>query len=100
VPELPATWATAHERQELDGEAPTTETFRSLPARSKAAVLGFVSAVLAGSIGWVLIAERWAFSHVQARAASGKRLPHTGPALRYGTLSSGLWLLPTPSDTH
>jgi hypothetical protein len=100
VPELRATWATTRERQELDGEAPPSEVFRSLPARSKAVVCGFVAAVFAGSIGAVLIGERWAFRHGQARAASGQRLPHTGPALLYGALASGLWLLPTPSDTH
>jgi hypothetical protein len=59
-----------------------------------------VAAVLAGSIGWVLIAERWAFRQGQARTASGKRLPRTGPALLNRALASGLWLLPTPSDTH
>jgi hypothetical protein len=58
-----------------------------------------VAAVLAGSIGGVCIAERWAFRRGQARAAAGKRLPHTGPALLYGALSGGLWLLPTPSGT-
>jgi hypothetical protein len=100
VPELRATWATAHERQELAGEALSWEVFRSLPARSKVVVFGFVAAVFAGSIGLVLLTERWAFRHGQARAASGKRLPHTGPALLYGALASGLWLLPTPTDTH
>ena len=100
VPELRATWAAARERQERDGDAPASEVFRSLPARSKAVVLGSVATVLAGSIGVVLVAERWAFRHGQARAASGKRLPHSGPALLYGALTSGLWFLPAPSDTH
>jgi hypothetical protein len=100
VPELRATWATARERQGLDGEAPPSEVFRSLPARSKAVVFGSGAAVLAGSIGGVLVAERWGFRHGQAGSASGKRLPHTGPALLYGALASGLWLLPAPSDTH
>jgi hypothetical protein len=100
VPELRATWATARERQGLDDEPLSSEIFRSLPARSKAVVFGSVAAALAGSIGYILIAERWAFRHGQARAASGKRLPHTGPALLYGALAGGLWLLPTPSDTH
>ena len=96
VPELRATWDTARERQQLDGEAPLSEVFRSLPARSRAVVLGSVAAVLAGSIGMVIVAERWAFRHGQARAASGRRLPHTAPALLYGALSGGLWLLPDP----
>jgi hypothetical protein len=100
VPELRATWATARERQELDGEATPSEIFRSLPASSKAVAFGVVAAGLPASIGGVLIAERWAFRHGQARAAAGKRLPHTVPALLYRALASGLWLLPTPSDTH
>ncbi len=100
VPELRTTWATARERQERDGGTAPAEVFRSLPARSKAVVLGSGAAVLAGSIGWIVIAERWAFRHGQARAASGRRLPHTGPALLYGALAGGLWLLPTPSDPH
>ena len=99
VPELRATWATAR-RPAPDGEVPFSESFRSLPAWSRAAVVGSVAAVLAGSVGVVLLAERWAFRHGEARAASGKRLPHTAPALLYGALSSGLWYLPTPSDTH
>jgi hypothetical protein len=100
VPELRATWVTARERQELDGEPLPSDVFRSLPALSKAVVFGSVAAVLAGSIGLVVIAERRAFRLGQTRAASGKRLPHTGPALLYGALASGLWLLPTPSGTH
>ena len=98
MPELRATEATERERQELDGEAPPSGALRSLPAGSKAAVVGFVAAVLVGSIGSILIGERWAFRHGQARAASGRRLPHTGPALLYGALADGLWLVPTPSD--
>jgi hypothetical protein len=101
VPELRATWAaTARERQDLDGEPRPSEVFSSLPARSKAVALGLVAAVLAGSIGGVLMAERRAFRRGQARAAAGKRLPHTGPALLYGALAGALWLLPTPSDPH
>jgi hypothetical protein len=100
VPDLRAAWATARERQELDGEALTSKTSSSLPAGIKAVVLGSVAALLACSIGGVLTAERWIFRRGQARAASGKRLPHTGPALLYGALASGLRLLPTPSDTH
>jgi Ca2+/Na+ antiporter len=100
MPELRATWATAREPLEPGSESRLSEVFRSLPVRSKAVVVGSVAALLAGSIGGVVIVERWAFRHGQARAAAGKRLPHTGPALLYGALASGLWLLPTPSDTH
>ncbi len=100
VPDLRAAWATARERQELDGGVDPSKTFSSLPAGSKAVVVGSVAAVLTCSVGGVLAAERWIFRRGQARAASGKRLPHTGPALLYGALASGLWLLPTPSATH
>jgi hypothetical protein len=100
VPELRAAWATAREQVELDGGPAPSDVFRSLPARNKAVVVGSVAAALAGSIGCVLVAERWAYRHGEVRAAHGKRLPHTGPALLYGALASGLWLLPTPSDTH
>jgi hypothetical protein len=105
VPELRAAWAVARERPELDDGALPPDAFGSLPARSKAVVVGSAAAVLAGSIACVLVAERWAFRHGQRRAAAGKRLPHSGPvlvygALVYGALASGLWLLPTPSDPH
>jgi hypothetical protein len=100
VPDLRAAWATARERQELDGEDLHSKSLSSLPAGSKAVVVGSVAAVLACSVGGVVTAERWVFRRGQARAASGKRLPHAGPALLYGALASGLWLLPTPSDTH
>jgi hypothetical protein len=103
VPELRATWATARERQGLDGEAPPSEVFRSLPARSKAVVFGSGAAVLAGSIGGVLVAERWGLpprtGGVSLRQATAAHWP--GPAVR--ALASGLWLsrlLPAPSDTH
>jgi hypothetical protein len=100
VPELRRTWAAARERQELDGERVPSEVFRSLPAGRKAVFLLPVAAVLGCSVGGVLLAERWAFRRGQARAASGKRLPHTGPALLYGALAGGLWLLPEPSHPH
>jgi hypothetical protein len=57
-----------------------------------------VSAVLAGSVSCVVAGERWAYRRGEARAAAGKRLPHTGPALLYGALAGGLWLLPDPPD--
>jgi hypothetical protein len=98
VPDLRAAWATAREQQGPDGEPALRETFRSLSAGNKAVVLGSLAAVLACSVRGVLAAERWIFRHGQARAACGKPLPHTGPALLYGALASGLWFLPTPSD--
>lgn len=100
VPELRATWATAREQQQLDGGAPFSEVVRSLPATSKAVGVGLVAAVLAASLSGIVLAERRAFRHGQARGASGKRLPHTAPALLYGALSGALWFLPTPADPH
>lgn len=100
VPELRAAWAASRDRTEVDGETRPSDVFRSLPTRSRTVVVGSVAAVLAGSIGGLLLAERWAYRHGQARAAAGKRLPHTGPALLYGALASGLWLLPPPPDAH
>lgn len=100
VPELRAAWATVRERPGVEDGGLPSPSFSSLPAGSKAVVLGFGAAALAGSIGVVLVGERWAFRHGQARAAAGKRLPHTAPALLYGAMAAGLWLLPTPSDTR
>jgi hypothetical protein len=98
VPELRATWAGAREQQEHDGGPTPSEVLTSLPATSKAVALGTVAAVLAGSVAGVVAVERRAYRHGQARAAAGKRLPHTGPALLYGVLASALWLLPAPAD--
>ena len=100
VPEMRAAWTTARERQALDGEPLPSEAFRSLPAASRAVVLGSVAAALGCSVGGLLTVERWIFRRGQARAASGKRMPHTGPALLYGALAGGLWLLPMPPDTQ
>ncbi|SFO74215.1 hypothetical protein SAMN05660464_0891 [Geodermatophilus dictyosporus] len=96
VPELRATWADVREQQQREGEALPVEALRSLPVRSRVVVLASVGAVLAGSIGGIVLAERWAFRHGQARAAAGRRWPHTGPALLYGAVAGGLWFLPPP----
>ena len=93
VPEFRA----ALDASRVDGDAAPAVAFGSLPAAGKAVVVGSVAGVLAVSVRGMLTAERWAFRHGQARAAAGKRLPHTAPALVYGALSTGLWLLPTPS---
>jgi hypothetical protein len=98
VPDLRSAWATARGQQGPDDELLPSEAFRSRPARSKAVALAPLAAVLACAVGGVVAAERRAFRHGQARAAAGKRLAHTGPALLYGALAGGLWLLPAPSD--
>ena len=100
VPDLQAAWATGPGQQATDGEALVAPAFGSLPAARKALPLAPVAAVSACSAAGLLAAERWVFRHGRTRAAAGKRLPHTGPALLYGTLASALWLLPTPARTH
>lgn len=97
VPELRAAWATRPAEQGTEGEQPLGRAFASLSASRKALVLAPVAAFAAGAVAGVVAAERWAFRHGEARAAAGKRLPHTGPALLYGALSAGLSLLPAPS---
>ncbi|NEK86852.1 peptidase S9 [Blastococcus saxobsidens] len=100
LPELRSAWATAREGLAVEGTPPPSEVFRSLPTRSKAVGLGLATAASAGFVGFVVAAERRAFRHGQARAASGKRLPHTGPALVYGALAGALWYLPDPPEPN
>ena len=98
APEFRAAWAaTRAEFRTGHGDAPPL-AFRDLPASTQAAVVGAAAAVLALSARGVVAAERWAFGHGQARAAAGKRFPHTGPALAYGVLTIGSWLVPGPSS--
>jgi hypothetical protein len=97
-PEMRAAWTAAGRRPEPAGGEPSPPVpFGSLPARSKFVLLGSGAVLAALSVRGVIAAERWAFRHGEARAVAGKRLPHTGPALLYGALASGLWFLPTPS---
>ena len=93
-PELRAAWVTV--RREVGEQV--AAAYEGLPAVGKAVVLGSVAAALGAATGGVVTAERWVFRRGQARAAAGRRLPHTGPALLYGALSAGLRLLPPPSD--
>lgn len=93
VPEIRSAWVTV--RREVGGALATA--YDGLPAQGRAAVLGCGAAALGAAAGGVLAAERWAFRHGRARAAAGRRLPHTGPALLYGALAAGLRLLPPPS---
>ena len=98
VPDLRATWATSREQLQAAGDPPLPTVVGELPAGKKAVLIGVAAAVVAGSIGGVVVAERKAFRRGEARAAAGKRLPHTGPALLYGALAGGVMLLPTPAD--
>ncbi|WP_222194485.1 hypothetical protein [Modestobacter italicus] len=97
APELQAAWAaTRAEFRAGHGDAPPL-TPRSLTVGGRAAALGAAATVLALSVRGVVAAERWAFEHGQARAAAGRQLPHTVPALAYSVLTIGLWLVPAPS---
>ncbi len=100
APELRSAWTAAREQPGLDDQVLPAATFRSLPPGKKAVALAPVAAVLACATVGVVAAERRAFRHGQARAAAGKRLPHTGPALLYGAVAGGLWLFPTPPEPH
>ena len=83
-----------------DGPAPVptaAEVFESMGPRGKVAVVGAAAGALALTAGLTVAAERWMFRHGEARAAAGRRLPHTGPALAYGALATALWLIPPPS---
>ena len=94
LPDIRAAWVPV--RREVGGAFATS--YAGLPVQGKVVVLGSVAALLSAATGGVLAAERWVFRHGEARAAAGRRLPHTGPALLYGALAAGLRLLPPPSD--
>jgi hypothetical protein len=99
VPELRAAWAVARaEQHPAGGDTGSPVTFASLPGRSRLLLLGAGAAAVAVAARGMIAAERWAFRHGESRAAAGKRLPHTGPALLYGALTTGLWFLSPPSD--
>ncbi|MCZ2824249.1 MULTISPECIES: hypothetical protein [unclassified Modestobacter] len=98
APELRAASATTRARPGPGGDDDPPLTFRSLPVGTQAVTLGSAAAALALAARGVVAGERWAFRQGQARAAAGKRLPHTGPALAYGALTIGLWLVPAPSS--
>ncbi|RBY90226.1 hypothetical protein DQ244_12215 [Blastococcus sp. TBT05-19] len=98
VPELRAGWDGARGSEQPDGEASVTEVFRSLPPARKAVALAPVALVLGASAGWLALVERWIFRRGQARAAAGKRWPHTGPALVYGALAGAFWFIEPPAD--
>ncbi|MGY2002628.1 hypothetical protein [Blastococcus sp. SYSU DS1024] len=100
VPDARAAWVPAPGGHGAEGAVAPAQALGSLPAGSKAVILGSVAAALAAGVGGLLTAERWIFRRGQARAAAGKRLPHTGPAVVYGVLASALWLLPPPPDPH
>ena len=78
-----------------DGEVTSLpEELKRLPTRTKVLVAGAAVGVLVGS---TVLGERWIFRRGQARAAAGKRLPHTRAALVFGALTFGLSLVETPA---
>ncbi len=96
VPELRSARA-AWEQPDPDGGS-AADVLGSLPAGKKAVLAGTAAAGIAAASVLVAAGERWVFRHGQARAAAGRRLPHTGPALLYGAASAALWFLPTPGE--
>ncbi|MBB3675168.1 hypothetical protein [Modestobacter versicolor] len=98
APELRAAWAAARRRPEVDGEPLPSIDVRSLPAGKKAVLLGSATAALVLAVRGAVAAERSVFRRGERRAAAGKRLPHTGPALLYGALTTALWWLPAPAE--
>lgn len=99
APEFQAAWATTREGLQAGYGDAQPLTFRSLTVGKQAAVLGAAAALLALSARGVVDAERWAFGNGQARAAAGRRFPHSGPSLPYGVLTIELRLVPTPHPT-
>ncbi|MGY1812471.1 hypothetical protein [Blastococcus sp. SYSU D00820] len=98
VPELRAARAAARARREAGEQGQPSPAFGSLPAATRAALLGAAAAVAVLSVRGAVAAERWAFRRGEERAAAGRRLPHTGPALLYGALTTALGLLPSSSS--
>ncbi|MFP3713525.1 hypothetical protein [Puerhibacterium sp. TATVAM-FAB25] len=65
-----------------------------LPGRAKAALAGLGAGVVLGSAALTVALERWVYRKGEARAAAGKRWPHSGPAVLYGALAAAVALLP------
>jgi hypothetical protein len=99
VPELRSAWAEARDSLASAGpDDPRTAAGPGpVPTRTLAVATAAGIAALALSARGVVAAERWAFRHGQARAAAGRRLPHTGPALVYGVVAGALWFVTAPA---
>ncbi|TYP88963.1 hypothetical protein [Blastococcus xanthinilyticus] len=104
LPGARAAWNQRPEGQEADqdgeGTPGLTTAFRAMPAGKKAVALALPTAVIAGGVGGMLAAERKIYRRGEARAAAGKRLAHTGPALLYGLLAGVLRLVQGPLDSR
>ncbi|MBO1751125.1 hypothetical protein J4G33_04840 [Actinotalea sp. BY-33] len=75
-----------------------TEAWQGMNTRGKAVVAGVTVGAVASSVALMVLGERWVFRRGESRAAAGKTLPHTGPALLYGVLAAGVALLPDPTE--
>ena len=99
APELRAAWRDTRDQLAAVPGGEGAEAVRTpLPTRTKVVLAGAAAVGLTLAARGVAAAERWAFRHGQARAAAGKRLPHTGPALVYGAATVALWFVPVPAD--
>ncbi|TFV49551.1 hypothetical protein [Blastococcus sp. TF02A-35] len=98
LPEVRRTWPGGQRQQAADGAPSLAQAFRALPAARKAVALAPLVAVAGVTAGWLAVVERWIFRRGQARAAAGKRLPHTGPALAYGAVAGAMWFIEPPAD--
>jgi hypothetical protein len=98
VPEVRLAGATAAEERAATGEAAQAPDWRAalgaLPPARRAALAAVPAVLLAGSVAAAVATERWIFRKGEARAAAGRRLPHTGPALLHGALAAALALIP------
>jgi hypothetical protein len=70
-----------------------------LPGRAKVAIAGLGAGVVLGSAALTVALEKWVYRKGEARAAAGKRWPHTGPAVLYGALAVAVALLPDSLGT-
>ncbi|WP_159793062.1 hypothetical protein [Puerhibacterium puerhi] len=82
-----------------DALARMAEQADELPGRAKAVIAGLGAGALLGSVALTVAAERWVFRRGEARAAAGKRWPHTAPAVLYGALAAAVALLPDDVGT-
>jgi hypothetical protein len=99
VPDLRAARAEMTARESQGRRAPVdADTVDTRPTGRKVAMAGSVAAVLAWSVGSVVVVERWVFRRGEARAAAGTRLPHTRAALLFGVLAAAISLIPDPSE--
>ncbi|PZR54184.1 hypothetical protein DNL40_04435 [Xylanimonas oleitrophica] len=76
---------------------PVPESDVELGGGVKAAIVAFGAVAVAGTVAGAVAIERWVYRKGEARAAAGKALPHTGPALLYGVVAAGLSLAPDVS---